>query len=287
MAYIERQSMRTLYVEPLTEKLLLEKASQEVGEEVRHCQRISSSHRKHPYAIQSETDVEYLQHARKLVTDVGDFVRSRLPWFLSRERANFDYVRTHQLEFLERHEMLVKVKAETSGGDEMLRLCFELPSSVFIPEVLLRIKGQYLYIYDHLQCRISFVIGRPENPKIDAYVIQDAMEEFWHLALCPHLIERLNRNLRSGAIEFSDYTVSRILVMEGELVSKGFSLASFGEFTRETGYDVPLSKPKGRERLVLDKIQRLGIKKALRVVRKLEGLEIWEKREDRQKGNAE
>jgi len=271
--------MRTLYLEPVTQDLLVEKASQEVGEEILRCQRISSSRKKHPYAIESETDAEYLEHASKLIAEVGDFVRSCLPGFLSRQRANFDYVCKHLLEFLERHETVVRVKVETPKGEKVLRLHFDLPSSVFIPEVLLRIRGQYLYVYDHLQCRISFVIGRPENPKTDGCFIQDAMEEFWHLALCPYLIERVNRNLRAGAIEPWDYNVPRILVMEGELVSKGFALASFHEFAKKTGYDIPASEPTGKEKLVLDKIQRAGIKKALREVGMLQGLKIWQGRE--------
>ena len=267
--------MRTLYLEPLTQDLLVEKASQEVREDVLSCQRISSSRRKHQYIVETESDAKYVERARKLIGDVGDFVRSYLPRFLSRQRANFDYVCKHQLEFLERHETLVKVKVETPKGEKVLRLHFDLPSSVFIPEVLLRIRGQYLYVYDHLQCRISFVIGNAENPKTDGYFIQDAMEEFWHLALCPHLIERVNRNLGKGGIEPSDYNVSRILVMEGELLSKGFALASLDEFTKKMGYDVPASEPMGKEKLVLDKIQCAGIKNALTEVGKLEGLEIW------------
>ena len=75
--------------------------------------------------------------------------------------------------------------------------------------------------------------------------------------------------------------------MEGELVSKGFALASFDEFVNKTGYDVPASEPTGKEKLVLNKIQRAGISKALRAVGKLEGLEIWQKRDDEQRGNGE
>ena len=273
--------MRTLYLEPVTQDLLAEKASQETGEEILHCQRISSSRKKHPYPIQSETDAQYLEHASKLIAEVGDFVGSCLPRFLSSQRANFDYVRTHQLEFLERHETVVRVKVKTPKGEKVLRLHFDLPSCVLIPEVLLRIRGQYQYVYDHLQCKISFVIGNAQNPKTDICFIQDAMEEFWHLALCSHLIERVNKNLRAGAIEPWDYNTARILVMEGELLSKGFALVSFDEFAKETGYKVPASEPKGREKLVLDKIRCAGIKKALREVGKAEGLAIWEKKAER------
>ena len=66
--------MRTLYLEPVTQDLLAEKASQEVGEEILRCQRISSSRKKHPYPIQSEIDAQYIAHASKLIAKVGNFV---------------------------------------------------------------------------------------------------------------------------------------------------------------------------------------------------------------------
>jgi hypothetical protein len=65
----------------------------------------------------------------------------------------------------------------------------------------------------------------------------------------------------------------------GELISKGFALASFDEFASKMGYDVTAGEPKSTEKLVRDKIRRVGIKKALREVGKLEGLEIWQRRE--------
>jgi len=65
--------MRTLYLEPVTQHLLVEKASEQVGEEVLRCQRISSSRTKHPYAIEAETDAKYLEHASKLIAEVGGF----------------------------------------------------------------------------------------------------------------------------------------------------------------------------------------------------------------------
>ena len=100
------------------------------------------------------------------------------------------------------------------------------------------------------------------------------MEEFWHLALYPCLVERLNRNLQSGRIEPSDDNASRILVIEGELFSKAFALASFDEFRKKKGYDIPERQRKGKERAILDKIERLGIRKALREVSKFGGFQI-------------
>ena len=187
--------MKTVYLEPITEDMLTERLSNELGEKILRYQRISSSHRKHPYDVKNELDAKYLEHAKKIIGDVGGFVRDCLPRFPSHHRVNFDYVRTRQVEFLDRYELLVTVKEEKE-----FRLCFDLPSFVFIPKILYRIKGQYVYFYNHLESRISFVIGNPRNPETQDYFIDDALEEFWHLALYPCLVERLNRNLQSGGM---------------------------------------------------------------------------------------
>lgn len=263
--------MKTFYLEPVTEDMVVEKLRREVGEETLRFERKSSLHRKHPYEIRNEADAQYLEHAKKIIGDVGDFVRDYLPRFPSHQRLNFDYVRTHQAEFLDRYELLVTVKAETTKEQKEFCLCFDLRSSVFIPKILHRMKGHYVYLYNHLESRISFVIGNPVNPKTQDYLIDDAMEEFWHLALYPYLEERVNRNLRSGTIDPSDDNVSRILVVEGELLSKAFALASFEEFKQKKRYDVPKREPKGKEKVVLDKIERVGLRKALREANKFEG----------------
>ena len=267
--------MKTFYVEPVTEDMLAEKLSREVGEEVLRCERISSLHRKHSYEIKNELDAKYLEHAKRIIGDAGDFVKDCLPTFPSHQRANFDYVRTHHMAFLDRYELLVTVKAETVKEEKEFCLHFDLPSFVLIPKILLRMKGQYVYLYNHLESKISFVIGNRWHPKTEDYFINDAMEEFWHLALYPYLVERLNRNLQSGTIEPSDYNLSRLLVMEGELLSKAFALASFDEFKEKKGYDIPRGEPKGKEKIILDKIERAGIKKALKEVSKVESFEIW------------
>lgn len=215
--------METFYLEPVTEDMIAEKLRREVGEEILRCERISSLRRKHPYETKTERDAIYLEHAKKTIGDVGDFVRDCLPGFPSRQKASFDYVRTRQVEFLDRYELLVTVKEEKE-----FCLCFDLPSFVFIPKILHRIKGHYLYLYNHLESGISFVIGNPANPKTRDYFIDDAMEEFWHLALYPYLVERLNTNLQSETMHPSDHDVSRILVVEGELLSKAFPLAHRG-----------------------------------------------------------
>jgi len=264
--------MKTFYLEPVTEDMVAEKLSSEAGEEILHYERISSLYRKHPYKIKNEHDAKYLEHAKKIIGDVGDFIRDYLPRFPSHQRANFDYVRAHRVEFLDRYELLVTVRAETVKEQKEFCLCFHLPSFVFIPKIVYRIKGQYVYLCNHLECRISFAIGNPENPKTQDYFIDDAMEEFWHLALYPHLVERLNRNLRSETIQPSESNVSRILVVEGELLSKAFALASLDEFKATKGYHVPKREPKGKERVILDKIELAGIRKSLRKVSKLGGI---------------
>ena len=263
--------MKTFYVEPVTEEMVAEKLRREVGEEVLHYERISSLHSKHPYEIKNERDAEYLKYARKIIGDVGDFVRECLPGFPSYQRVNFDYVRTHQVELLDRYELLVRVRAETVKERKELCLCFDLPSFASIAKTLLRLKGQYVYLYNHLESTISFVIGSPGSPKTQDYFIDDAMEEFWHLALYPYLLERLNRKLQNRIIEPSDYNVSSILVIKGEFLSKTFALASLDEFKEKRGYDIPTREPKGTEKVIRDKIQRAGIRKALKEISKFGG----------------
>lgn len=260
--------METFYLEPVTESMIAERLCCEAGVEIRRWEKISSLHRKHPYEIRNESDAEYLEHAKKIIGDAGDFVRDCLPGFPSRQRANFDYVRTHKVEFLDRYELLVTVKAENAKEKKEFVLCFDLPSFVLIPRTLHRIRGYYLYLYNHLESGISFVIGNAGNPKTQDYFIDDAMEEFWHLALYPYLVERLNRSLRLGTMQPLDNDVIRILVIEGELLSKAFALASFGELKQKTGYDVPKREPQGKERVIVGKIKRVGIRKALVEVNK-------------------
>lgn len=268
MSIAERETMKTFYLKPVTDDMISEKLSAEVGEEIVQYQRVSSSHRKHAYQIKNDRDARYLEHAEKIIGDVGDFVRDCLPRFPFHERRNFDYVRTRQVEFLDKHELLVTVRAETVKQQKELCLRFDLPSFVLIPKMVYKIKGQYVYLYNHLECGISFVIGNPENPKTPDYFIDDALEEFWHLALYPYLVERLNKLLRTRAMEPSDRSVSGILLVDGEFLSKAFALASLGEFKRRTAYDVPEREPKGREKIILGKIERVGIRRALREVGK-------------------
>ncbi len=264
--------MKTFYLEPITEAMIVENLNREVGEEVLRFETISSSRKKYAYEIKNEADAKYLERAKKIIGDVGDFIRGCLPGFPSNQRVNFDHVRTNNVEFLYRYEFLVTVKAETVKEQKKLCLCFDLPSFVFVPKILHRMREHYLYLYNHLESGISFVIGSLEYPKTQDYLIDDAMEEFWHLALYPYLVERLNKNIQSNTKQPSDDDASRILLVDGELLSKAFTLASFDEFKKKKRYDVRKKESKGKEKVILDKIERVGIRKALRKAGKFNGL---------------
>lgn len=263
--------MKTFYFEPVTAAMIAEKLTCEVGEEILHWERVSSLHRKHPYGIRNEVDAKYLERAKKIISDVGDFISDCLPRFPYNLKGNFDYVRTRNVEFLDRYELRLTVKAETAKEQKELCLCFDLPSFVLVPKILHGIRGHYLYLYNHLESRVSFVIGNVDNPKTQDCFIDDAMEEFWHLALYPHLVERLNRDLQSGTMQPSDNNVSRILLVDGELMSKAFALASFEEFEQKKGYNLRKREARGKERVIVNKIKRVGIRKGLREVGKVGG----------------
>jgi hypothetical protein len=256
--------MRAFYIEPITAEILAKKLTHELGEQVIHYERISALHNKHPYKVKNELYKKYLEHAEQIINDVGGFVRDYLPGFPSYQRTNFDYVRMHQKELLEEYGLLMRVRAETASGEKELQLCFDLPSFVSTAKMFLRMKWQYVCLYNHLESRISFVIGSPGNPKTEEQLVSEAMEEFWHLALFPYLLEKLNKHLQGAIIAPSDYEVSKGLLMEGELVSKAFALASFKEFYRKKGYRALQHQSGEQERVMLDKIEHSGIRRALR-----------------------
>lgn len=170
----------------------------------------------------------------------------------------------HQRELFEEYGLLTRVRAETASGEKELHLCFDLPSFVSTVKIFLRMKWQYVCLYNHLESRISFVIGSPVNPKTREQLVNEAMEEFWHLALFPYLVERLNKRLQGAIIAPSDYEVSRTLLTEGELVSKAFALASFREFNKKKGYGALQHQPGDKERVILERIEHSGIRRALR-----------------------
>ena len=142
--------MRVSYLQPITDDVVIEKLRHEMGEEILHFDKISSTRKKEPYEIKNELDLKYLEHAKEIINDVGDFIRGFLPRLFSPQRASFDYVRIHNVEFLSRHQFLVRVKAKTYNREKELSLSFDLPSFAYLPRVLCRIKEQYLYLHDHL-----------------------------------------------------------------------------------------------------------------------------------------
>ena len=244
-----------------------------MGKEILHYDRISSTLKKEPYEVRNELDLKYLEHVKGIITDVGDFIKGYLPRFFSSQRADFDYVRKYNVEFLSKQQLLVKVIAKTDKEEKELSLSFDLPSFVYLPRTLFRIKEQYVYLHNHLESRISFVIGKRENPKTDDYFFDDALEELWHLAIHPYLIEKLNRNLRTGGITSVTYNMSNFL-LEGESLAKAFAFASIDEFKEKKGYDIPRREVKGGRKILVDKIKSIGIKKALKEVSKPGAFEI-------------
>ncbi len=256
--------MEVFYLQPITDDIMIEKLHREMGEEILHYDRLSSTHKKKPYEPKNELDLRYLEHAKGIINDVGGFIRGFLPRFFSPQRADFDYVRKHNVEFLRSHELIVKVRVGTDKGEEEISLSFSLPSFVYIPRVLYRIKGRYLYLHNHLKSSISFVIGDRENPKTDDYFIDDAMEELWHLAIHPYLIEKLNRDLISEEAE-PKHNISNTL-MQGEYLAKAFALVSLDEFKKKKGYLIPSRKTEDKQRVLVDRIKDVGIREALKKI---------------------
>jgi len=261
-------------LEQVTEEVLFEKLSNEVEGKILNYERISSHYIKKPYEIRSELDGKYLEKVKKIIDEVGNFIGGFLPKFFSYQRSSFDYVRKHKVEFLNEYGLLVKVRVRTDKEEKELSLRFDLPSFIYFPRILYRIKGQHVYLYNHLGSRISFVIGNSEHPKTEDYFIDDAMEELWHLAIYPHLIEKLNRNLKIGRSTLSESDVSKILVKEGEFLGKAFSITSSEEFAKKREYNVSNKEAKGKEKILVDKIRSMGIKKALKEISKPGAFEI-------------
>ena len=253
-------------MEPITEEVLLEKLSNEVEGKILNYERISSKYKKNLYEIKSELDGKYFEKVKKVINEVGDFIGGFLPKFFSYQRSIFNYVRKHKVEFLSEYQLLVETRAKTDKEEKQLSLSFDLPSSIYLLRILYRMKGQYVYLFDHLGSRISFVIGSSENPKTEDYFVDDAMEELWHLAIYPLLIEKLNRNLKTSQFTRPGSDLSEMLVKEGEFLSKAFALTSLEEFAKKTGYDVSSKEVRGKEKTLVEKLRRMRIKKALKQV---------------------
>lgn len=244
--------------------MVIEKLHREMDEEILGYDRISSTRKKKPYETKNALDLKYLEHAKGIINDVGDFIRGFLPRVFSPKRADFDYVRKNNVTFLIRHEFLLTVRVRTDKGEKERSLSFDLPSFVYIPRILYRIKERYVYLHNHVKSSISFVIGNRDNPKTDHYFIDDAMEELWHLAIHPCLLDKVNRNLSSEEIK-PDRNMSGILT-EGEYLAKAFACASLDEFKEKRGYDIPQGHIHDKEKFLVDKIKDIGIKGALKEV---------------------
>jgi hypothetical protein len=253
-------------LEPISDEALIEKLSNEVEGKILNYERISSRYKKRPYEIKRELDGMYLEKVKQIINQVGDFIGGYLTRFLSYQRSIFDYVRKHKVEFLSEYKVLEEVRVITDKEEKELSLGFDLPSFIYLPRILLRSKGQDVYLYNHLGSKISFVIGDAENPKTDDYFVEDAMEELWHLAIYPHLIEKLNTNLKNRQFIPSEFDLSKMLVKEGELLSKAFVLACLEEFVRKRGYITPNKEVDSQRRILAEEIRRKGIKKALKEI---------------------
>ena len=107
-------------------------------------------------------DEKYLEHVKGIINEVGNFIKGFLPF---NERASFDYVWRHNVEFLSSSELLSQIRVETEKGEKKLSLTFDLLGSVYSPKVCYKINGKDIYLYSHLETKISFVIGNGENPK--------------------------------------------------------------------------------------------------------------------------
>jgi hypothetical protein len=120
----------------------------------------------------------------------------------------------------------------------------------------------------------AVTLGNRESPKPDDYFIDDALEELWHLAIHPYLLEKLNRILRTGATEPANHNMSNFL-MEGEFIAKAFVFTSLSEFKEKKRYDIPNREARGKEKNLVDKIKMTGIKKALKEVSQPGAFEIY------------
>jgi len=112
---IERRlgEIRIFYLQPITKEALVERLSSEVQGKILNLERTSSRHEKRLYGIKSELDKRYLERARKIINNVGDYIGDYLPRFFSPQRSIFDYVRKHKVEFLSEYKLFEEVRVRT------------------------------------------------------------------------------------------------------------------------------------------------------------------------------
>jgi hypothetical protein len=235
-----------------------------------HYQIISSERLREPYQIKNEDYADYLKGVEEITENVGDFIKDYLPIFSS-YRKDFCYIQKKR-EFLIKHENLLKIRVKTDRADKLIRMRLEQPSFVLIPLLLFKSREQALYIIDHYNSKISYVIGAPENPKTDDYFVDNAMEELWHVALYPYLVEKENSALKKGK-PLDDRNFKKMLVKEGERLSRLFTFASIDEFRQKKRYEYvkPERIIEKKEKFLVEEIKRMGIKRAVKEVRESKG----------------
>lgn len=262
--------MRIFYPKTVTKAFIEESIASQIEGEILDYEIISSEIIREPYQIKNKDYADYLNRAEVITNDVGEFIKGYLSAFSS-ERKDFLLIRK-KFEFLAKHENLLKIRVKTDKGDKLVQMRLEQPSFVLIPLVLFRSRGQSLYIIDHYNSKISYVIGDPENPRTDSYLVDNAMEELWHVAIYPHLVEKENRALKKGKA-LDDKNFKKMLVKEGERLSRLFTFASIDDFRHKKGYEYVKQEriPEKRERFLVEEIKKIGLKRALKEVEKSKG----------------
>lgn len=262
--------MRIFYPKTITKAFIKENIASQIEGEILDYEIISSESIREPYQVKNRDYEDYLNKAKAIIKDVGEFIKGYLPPFSS-ERKDFVLIRK-KFEFLAKHENLLKIKVKTDKGDKLLQMRLEQPSFVIIPLVLFKSRGQSLYIIDHYNSKISYVIGDPENPRTDSYFVDNAMEELWHVAIYPHLVRKENEALKERK-PLDDNNFKKMLVKEGEQLSRLFTFASIDDFRFKKGYEYikPERTPEKRENFLVEEIKKIGIKLALKEVGKSKG----------------
>jgi hypothetical protein len=262
--------MKIFYPQAITEALLEKIITNQIEGELLYYQIISSERIREPYQIKNKDYAYYLKGVEEITEDVGDFIKAYLPIF-SYHKKDFRYIRRKR-EFLVKHENLLKIRVKTDKDDMLIRVRLVQPSFVLIPLILFKSQGQYLYIIDHYNSKISYVIGDPDSPKTDGYFVDNGMEELWHVAIYPYLIEKENNALKKGK-PLNDKNFKTMLVKEGERLSRLFTFASIDEFRQKKGYEYIKSERtiEKREIFFVEEIKGIGIRKALKEIGKSKG----------------
>jgi hypothetical protein len=263
--------MKIFYPQAITKAFLKKMITNQIEGEILHYQIISSERISEPYHIKNKDYAAYLKRAEEITEDVGDFIKDYLPVFSS-HRKDFRYI-LKKREFLTKHENLLKIRAKIDKADKLIRMRLEQPSFVLIPLLLFKSREQALYIIDHYNSKISYVIGDPDSPKTNDYFVDNAMEELWHVAIYPYLVEKENNALKKGR-PLDDRNFKKMLIKEGERLSRLFTFASLDEFRQKKRYGYVKSERviEKREKFLVEEIKRMGIKRAIKEVGKSKGI---------------